>query len=281
MMMKLVVISYHTDDIINGGDPMFQNFCDEWAQTYFVTSYDRGIIDRFSYNGTTLTSLNGAVWEDSIQARINRTTDGTVTIPELLYDESEDEIFVRVQLEITDSTFSVVNRELRFFLYVVRDAVAHPQVVDPGNLGSCLLFPGPLRLPLILTESDAYTEPDFQHNDVAILNPSGYDGTDDIISQQTKIGNIFHSTYTFKKPNGVSLDDLRVVGFAANYSNADVTMNELINAAGNDDFITYEKSDVTDPNHPDNPDNPNSQFNPDNWPTAVEEIESFDSKFGS
>jgi hypothetical protein len=275
---ELAVISFHTDDLINGGDPMFKTFADEWAQTYFVTSFDRGAIDRYSYNGTTMTSLSGAVWQDSIQARINRSTDGLVTIPELLYDESEEEIFVRVQLDITDSTFSVVNRELRFFVYLVQDAVQHPQVYDPAtNLGSCLLFPGPIDT-IDLNGNEAYAQNDFQHNDVAILNPSGYDGTDNIISQQTIVGNRFHSTYSFSKPSGTALGNLRVVAFVANYSNADVTLNELMNASQSNDFITYEKTDVTDPNHPDNPDNPNSQQNPDNWATSVEEIEGFDSK---
>ena len=275
---ELGVISFHTDDIINGGDPMFKTFADEWAQTFFVTSLDRGAIDRYSYNGTTMTSLGGQVWEDSIQARINRTTDGLVTIPELLYDESEEEIFVRVQLDITDSTFSIVNRELRFFLYLVQDGIVHPQVFDLAtNFGSCSLFSGAFDT-IDINGNEAYQKSNFQHNDVAILNPSNYDGTDNIISQQPKVGNKFHSTYSFKKPSGASLGSLRVVAFVANYSNADVTLNEVMNAAQSNDFVTYEKTDVTDPNHPDNPDNPNSQFNSANWPTSIQEIEGFDSE---
>ena len=275
---ELAVISFHTDDLINGGDPMFKTFANEWAQTYFVTSFDRGAIDRVSYNGTTMTSLSGQVWEDTIQARINRSTDGLVTIPELLYDESEEEIFVRVQLDITDSTFSVVNRELRFFLYLVEDGIEHPQRLDlTTNLGACTLFPGPFDT-IDVNGSEAHLQSDFRHNDVAILNPSKYNGTDNIISQQPKIGDRFHSVYSFNKPSGVSLDNLRVVGFVANYSNADITKNELINTAQNDVFVTYEKTDITDPNHPDNPENPNSQKNPDNWPTAVQEIEGFNSE---
>lgn len=259
----LAVISYHWDDIQNGGDPMFKQFANEWSQTYFISQWGRGAIDRVAYDGIKLTSLDPFAWNDTIAARINRTTEALVTIPELLYDAAEDEIFVRLQLDF--GIGNIANREMRFFLYLVQDGVVATQVVDTAELGTCTLFSD--------TTDTAFN---YYHNDVAILNPSSYQGTDNIIPLQVLEDSKYSAIYTFDKPAGINLSDLRVVGFAALYSNADVTKNQVLNAAQKVSFTNYDKSDVNDPNHPDNADNPNSRFNPNNWPTSVNEIPNFD-----
>ena len=272
---ELAVISYHWDDLQNGGDPMYKNFSNEWAQTFNVSVWGRGAIDRTSYNGLTMTSLAEDVWADTVSARINRTTDGLVTLPEVLYDPDEDEIFVRVNIEFTDSVLGIVNREMRFFCYLVQDGVVADQVVDVANLGTCTLFPPPYGLDTV-NSVQVITKQNYVHNDVAVSNPSGVGGTDNVISQQVEIGNKFSKNYTFSKPSGISMSSLRVVAFVANYDNGDIEKNEVINAAQTETFVEYDSSDETDPNHPNNIDNPNSQLHPDNWPTAVREIKSFD-----
>lgn len=254
----VAVVSHHWDDIQNGGDPMYQNFSSQWSQTFFVTQWGRGSVDRISYNGTTMTSLDTDLWSDTIAARLNRTTDGLVTIPELLYDANSNEIFIRVQFDVSKT--SIEARELRFFCFLVEDDVIADQFVDTLALGSCTLFNDTMD-----------TAVDFSHNDVAIANPSSYEGTDNLIPLTVDAGNRFHSVYTLAKPSGTDLANLRVVAFVGNYSNADITLNAVINAAKNSTFTDYDKDDVTDPNHPDNPDNPKSRFNPDNWPTGVQE----------
>lgn len=268
---ELAVISYHWDDLQNGGDPLFQTFADQWAQTFNVSVWGRGAIDRVSYNGTTMTSLAEDLWIDTIAARINRPTDGLVTLPEVLYDENYDEIFVRTNLLFTDSIYGIVNREMRFFCYLVQDGVSADQVVDATSFGNCTLFAPPFDT-VVINGTQYLYKADFNHNDVAIKNPTGVSGTDNIITQQIKVGNQFNDILTFPKPAGVDINNLRVVAFVANYDNADITKNELINAAQKSTFTLYDKDDETDPNHPNNKDNPNSQFNPANWPTSVKEI---------
>lgn len=259
----LAVISYHWDDLQNGGDPMYQAFADEWAQTFFVTQWARAAMDRVSYDGTTMTSLDPTLWSDTIAARLNRTTDGLVTIPEVLHDPNTDEIFVRVQMDYSKKSIEI--REMRFFLYVVQDGVEEHQLVDTNTLGSCTLFNDTLD-----------TAKNFSHNDVAIMNPSTYEGTDNILPLTVEEGNRFHSVYTFNKPSGADLGDIRIVAFVANYDNGDVTKNRVINAAQESTFTSYDSSDPTDPNHPDNKDNPNSRFHPDNWPLGVNDTKTHD-----
>lgn len=274
---ELAIISFHWDEFINGGDPMFQNFADEWAQTFEVSVWGRGAIDRVSYNGTTMTSLASDLWSDTIAARINRTTDATVTMPELLYDANHDEVFARLHIEFTDSTYGIINREMRFFLYVVQDGVVADQVIDAGNLGNCQEFPPPYDT-VNINGTDYLYKPDYSHNDVAVANPSGFSGVDNVLPQQVKIGNEFTTTFSFSKPAGADLSDLRVIGFVANYDAGDITKNEVINVVQGSTFTTYDKDDLSDPNHPENPNNPNSQYNPDNWPTGINEIDNFDPK---
>lgn len=104
---ELAVISYHWDDLQNGGDPLFQTFADQWAQTFNVSVWGRGAIDRVSYNGTTMTSLAEDLWIDTIAARINRPTDGLVTLPEVLYDETTMKyLYERIYFSSTRSTES-------------------------------------------------------------------------------------------------------------------------------------------------------------------------------
>jgi hypothetical protein len=272
---ELAVISYHWDDLQNGGDPLFQTFADQWAQTFNVSVWGRGAIDRVSYNGTTMTSLSEDLWIDTITARINRTTDGLVTLPEVLYDSSYEEIFVRTNLLFTDSTYGIVNREMRFFLYLVQNGVSADQVVDATNFGNCTLFSPPFDT-VNINGNDYLYKPNFNHNDVAVKNPTGVSGTDNIITQQIVVGNQFNDMVSFAKPAGADINNLRVVAFVANYDNADITKNELINAAQESTFTIYNKDDVNDPNHPENEDNPNSRFNPANWPTSIEEVQEID-----
>jgi len=254
----IAVISYHWDDLQNGGDPMYQNFAEQWALTFNVTQWGRGAIDRVSYNGTTMTSLDPALWSDTIAARLNRTTIGEVTLPEVLYDPNYDEIFVRAQMKFTEGFID--NKEMRFFCYLVEDGVVADQVVDTFALGNCTLYSDTLD-----------TTFNFSHQDVARLNPSTYQGTDGILPVQASAGNQFNSIYTFDKPAGSNLGGLRVVAFVAEYDNADITKNEVINAAHKATFTTYDKDNTSDPNHPDNPDNPNSRYNQNNWPAGVGE----------
>lgn len=274
---ELAVISYHWDDIQNDGDPMFQQFADQWAQTFNVSVWGRGAIDRTSYNGLTMTSLAEDVWADTIAERINRTTDGKVTLPEVLYDPNTEEIFIRVNLEFTDSAQGIINREMRFFCYLVQDGVVADQVVDVANLGSCNLFP-PAYDTVEINSINYLYKKDYLHKDVAIANPSGVGGTDNIITQQVEIGNQFNSVYTLNKPSGVPLNNIRVVAFVANYDNGDIEKNELINAAQSNDWVEYDSSNESDPNHPDNKDNVNSQYHPDNWPIGLHEVKSYDPK---
>lgn len=259
----IAVISYHWDDVQNGGDPMFKTFAEQWALTFGVTQWGRGAIDRVSYNGTTITSLDPSVWSDTIAARLNRTTIGEVTLPEVLYDQSLDEIFVRVQMKFSESFID--NKEMRFFCYLVEDGVVADQLVDTFALGNCTLYSDTLD-----------TTFNFSHQDVARLNPSTYEGTDGILPVQASVGNQYNSLYTFDKPAGSNLGGLRVVAFVAEFDDADITKNQVINAAHKATFTNYDKSNPNDPNHPDNQNNPNSRFHPNNWPTAVKEQPAID-----
>jgi hypothetical protein len=279
---EVVILAQHYNDVQN--DPLFQQFSKEWALSLFVNGFTVGGVDRVSYNGNSMV-LNPSVWVDTIAARINRPTDALVTLPEVLYDANVNQVYARVQVDFSDS--SIFNRELRFFCYLVQDGVEADQYlaidaleIDSNEIPDCNTF----ALPHDTLDSNIlfgdtfydFGKANFKHNDVAILNPSTYEGTDGIIWLQTKEGNRFNSVYTFAKPAGVDLADCRIVAFVANYSNADVKKNELINAAQKSSFTSYDSSDDSDPNHPDNPDNPNSVNNPINWLTAVKELENID-----
>lgn len=253
----VAMISYHWDDVVNGGDPMFKQFAEQWALTFNIGDWGTAAIDRVAYDGTNLTSLDPSVWSDTIAARLNRPTLGLLTMPELLYDPATNEIFVRGQMDFTEGFID--NKEMRFFCYLLEDGIIADQVVDTLSLGSCTLFSDTLD-----------TFPDFAHKDVAIANPSTYEGTDGIFPPQASIGNRFHGIYTFSKP-AADIADLRVVMFVAEYNNADMTKNKVINAAQGNVFIEYNSADPNDVNHPDNINNTNSRFHPDNWPTGFGE----------
>ena len=119
---EVVILAQHYNDVQN--DPLFKQFSKEWALSLFVNGFTVGGVDRVSYNGTSMV-LNPSVWVDTITARINRPTDGLVTLPEVLYDANINEVYVRVQLDFTDS--SIFNREMRFFCYLVQDGVEADQ----------------------------------------------------------------------------------------------------------------------------------------------------------
>ena len=253
---SLAVISMHDDDVFNGGDPMYREFAGNWATFFAPALYPSGLVDRVSYNGTDL-NLGLSLWVDSIASRINQTSDGLVTLPEVLYDDNTNEIFVRIQINFSQG--SIENRDLRFFLYLVQDGVVANQLVDTtGGMAPCTLFSD--------TTDTAYN---FIHNDVAIANPSGFDGVDNIIPLQTNVDGQYTTEFSFDLPAGVSIDDVRVVGFVAEYTPSEVGNNKVVNAAKSDDFTLYDSTDPNDPNHPENKNNPNSRFFRDNWPLGI------------
>lgn len=255
----VAVIAFHPDNIQNGGDPMYNTISSQWADIFGVNQFGRASIDRVAYDGTSLTSLGISNWSDTIGARINRPSVGLVTLPELLFDPNTDEVYVRVQINFTKDVIEL--KDFRFFCYLVEDGKEEIQLVDTNLLTGCSLFNDTL--------DTAYA---FAHNDVVKRNPSTYEGTDDIIPNEVLEGEQYTKAYTMSIPNGVSVDDVRIVAFVADYNAGDITSNEVINSINGDDFTEYDSGDPTDPNHPDNPNNPNSLMNPDNWPTAVKEV---------
>lgn len=257
----IAIISFHPDNVQNGGDPLYNTISSQWADIFGINQFGRASIDRVAFNGTSLTSLGISNWSDTIAARINRSTVGEVTLPELLYDPNTDEIYVRVQMNFTKDVIEL--KDFRFFCYLVEDGKTEIQLVDTNLLAGCSLFNDTL--------DTAYA---FSHNDVVKRNPSTYEGTDDIIPNEVSDGDQYTKAYSMSMPSGVSIDDVRIVAFVADYNAGDITTNEVINAVDEADFTEYDSSDETDPNHPDNPDNPNSILNPSSWPTAVKEVDS-------
>ena len=255
---SLAVISMHDDNVFNGGDPMYRDFAGNWATFFAPALYPSGLVDRVSYNGNDL-NLGLSLWVDTIASRINQTSDGLVTLPEVLYDNNTNEVFVRIQVNF--SSGSIENRDLRFFLYLVQDGVVANQLVDTaGGMAPCTLFSD--------TTDTAYN---FMHNDVAIANPSGFDGIDGIIPLQTNLDGQYSTEFAFDLPAGASIDDVRAVGFVAEYTPGEVAKNMVVNAAKSENFTLYDSTDPTDPNHPDNRNNPNSRFFRDNWPVGVDD----------
>lgn len=255
----VAIISYHTDNVVNGGDPLFNNVANNWSDALGINAFARGLIDRVSYNGTNLISVVYENWADTIAARLNRTSIGLVTMPEVLYDPDTKEIYARVQIDFKKDVIELA--DYRFFCYIVRDGMTADQLIDT-NAAGCAVLPD--------TNDTAYN---FVHMDVAFANPGGASGVDNIIPVEIDNGSRFTRAFTYKVPNGVSLSDLRVVGFVANFGGQnDVTENNVINVAKADAFTDYDSSDESDPNHPDNPNNPNSIKNPSYWPTAVQEV---------
>lgn len=272
----VAIISFHDDNIFNGGDPLYNAVAAEWATFFAPANYPGGLIDRVSYNGTSL-NLADDLWSDTIAARLNRPTDGLVTLPEVLYDSNTREIFVRIQVNFTEDV--IENRDLRFFCYITRDNMAADQYVNPQNV-PCGIFPTS-QLDTIDTNvvgmdtNYVAIMPDYLHDNVAIASPSTFSGVENIIPNQVSVDMQKTTTLTYTLPNGVDLADLTVVGFVANFTPSDVTLNRVVNAAKERNFTFYDSSDPKDPNHPDNSNNPNSQFNPANWPTGINETPDF------
>jgi len=258
----VAVISYHIDEFINGGDPFFNTTAEQWADVFSISQFGRGAIDRISYNGTSLTSLDPTLWSDTIAERLNRTSIARVTLPEVLVDPNTDKIYVRIQINFEKENIEL--KDFRFFCYVVQDNRVADQMIDT-NATLCSMYPD--------TSDTAY---DIQHMDVAIANLSTYEGTDLIIPNQVEEGAQYTTSYTYSIPNGVSVDDLRVIGFVSDYNATDITLNAVINTAKSSDFTEYDSSDDTDPNHPDNPENPNSQYNSANFPSGLQHAQNED-----
>jgi len=254
----VAVISYHTDNVINGGDPLFNNVSNNWSGALGINAFARGVIDRVSYNGTNLISVTSENWADTIAARLNRTSIGLVTMPEVLIDPATDEIYARVQVDFQDDNIEL--EDYRFFCYITQNGLVADQLVDT-NAALCSILPD--------TNDTTYG---FSHQDVAIGNPGGPSGIENIIPVEISNGSRYTRAFTFDIPSGVDLTDLTVVGFVAQWNDQDVTRRRVINAAKSSDYTEYDSSDESDPNHPDNPNNPNSVNNPNYWPTGVSEV---------
>ena len=281
---ELAIISYHIDDFVNGGDPLNNQIANGWAQI-FSSSFGRGSIDRVSYDGQSiLTDYAPEQWIDTIAARINSTTDATVSLPEVLYDPNYDSIFVRTNIVFTDSMFGKVARDMRFFLFVVADGFTADQVFESPR--PCDIYP---TIPQII--DTAYTVDinndtvdttlvegvkDVTHNDVPILCPTGIQGTDGIISALIEVDYQFNDIQKFAVPEGQFVGNLRIIAFVANFDGNDPTKNRVINVAQVSTFTVYDQDNELDPNHPNNPTNPNSRFNRDNWTTSIADLSSFD-----
>jgi hypothetical protein len=255
---EVAVISYHTDNVINGGDPLYNTTSNNWSDALGVNAFARGLIDRVAYNGTSLISVVSDDWSDTIAARLNRTSIGLVTMPEVLYDPTTKEIYARVQIDFKKTVIDLA--DYRFFCYIVEDGLVADQVVDTNGV-VCAVLPD--------TNDTAVG---FVHRDVAISGPGGASGIDNIIPVEVEVDSRYTRAFTYKVPNGKSIENLRVVGFVANWGGeTNITRNNVINASKSSDFVSYDSSNEDDPNHPSNPSNPNSINNPNYWPTGVEE----------
>jgi hypothetical protein len=214
--------------------------------------------------------LGRSLWNDTIAARINRTSIALVTLPEVLFDPTTREIFARVQVDFEKESIEL--KDFRFFLYVAADDQLGVQRFDTLDNSLCGLFIDPNDTNYFLTD----TIDSFFHNDVVIANPSTFDGVDDVIPNEVPLGARYTTTFTYTVPNKYDISDLKVVGFVADYDGNDLASNAVINVAKSNTFTTYDSEDPTDPNHPENPDNPNSVFNQSYWPTGFQEESSMD-----
>jgi hypothetical protein len=256
---EVVIISYHTDNVINGGDPLYNTTAENWSDALGINAFARGLIDRVSYNGTSLISVTSSDWADTIASRLNRTSIGLVTLPEVLYDPDTRGMYVRVQIDFKKDIIEL--NDYRFYFTVVRNGMLADQLVDT-NTSLC----GPLS-------NGNDTVFSFSHQDVAFSTPSGATGIDNVIPVEIDNGARFTRAFNYTVPASVDLNELHVVGFVANWGGqTNITQNNVINVAQAASFTTYDSSDESDPNHPNNPDNPNSIYNPGYWPTAVEEL---------
>lgn len=255
----VAVISYHTDNVINGGDPLFNSVSGNWSDALGVNAFARGLIDRVSYNGTNLISVGTENWSDTIASRLNQTSIALVTLPEVLIDPGSNEIYARVQVDFKKDVIELA--DYRFFCYITQNNVEELQMVDTNDQ-QCAILPD--------TNDTTYG---FMHQDVAIGCPSGANGVDNLIPVEIDNGARFTRAFTFNAPGGVDVSDLSVVGFVASWGGQqNITENNVINAAKSSNFTEYDSSNENDPNHPNNPDNPNSVKNPNYWPTGVEDI---------
>ncbi|GAB5538525.1 MAG: hypothetical protein Salg2KO_06280 [Salibacteraceae bacterium] len=280
---ELAVMSYHIDNIQFGGDPLYNTLAAQYGDIFSV-AFGAGSIDRVSYDGlTVLTDFAEQQWADTIAARINRPTDAKVTVPEVLYDPAYDSIFVRTNIRFTDSTFGIIARDMRFFLFVVQDGFIAEQAFETPR--PCNIYPNVpqfIDTSYLVNGNDTidtfYLEgaQDITHNDVPVLCPTGFTGVKNVISPIIEVGNQWDNMQKFKKPEGVALGNLRVVAFVANFDGNDPTKNSVINVAQSSTFTVYDQDNVNDDNHPDNPDNPNSRLNRDNWANGIENVESPD-----
>ncbi|MEX2596355.1 MAG: T9SS type A sorting domain-containing protein [Salibacteraceae bacterium] len=264
----LAILSYHPDDFQGpqfSEDPFFNNSSDQWWNIYGTPGFGQGFIDRVSYNGNNLV-LGRSRWNDTIASRINRTSIALVTLPEVLYDPAKREIFARIQIDFEKENIEL--KDFRFFLYITANEQLGFQRFDTTDSGLCVDFIDPSDTNFFMTD----TLDTFYHNDVVIASPSTYEGVDNIIPNEVDEGARYTTTFTYTVPNKYALDDLKVVGFVADYNENDVTRNAVINAAQSVSFIEYDSEDPKDPNHPENPDNPNSVKNPNYWPTGSKTI---------
>ncbi len=264
---ELAILSYHPDEFqgpMATEDPFFNQASDQWWNIYGTPGFGQGFVDRVSYNGNNLV-LGRSLWNDTIAARINRSAIALVTMPEVLYDPATREIFARVQIDFQKESIEL--KDFRFFLYVAADNQLGIQRFDSLDNSLCGLFIDPNDTNYFLTD----TLDSFMHNDVVIANPSTFDGVDDVIPNEVPEGARYTSTFTYTVPNKYAVEDLKVVGFVADYDGNDLGSNAVVNVAKSNSFTEYDSEDPTDPNHPENPENPNSVFNRDYWPTGLNE----------
>ena len=261
----LAILSFHPDDFQGPGfseDPFFNNASDQWWNIYGTPGFGQGHVDRVSYNGSNFI-LGRTLWNDTLAARVNRTSIGLVTLPEVLYDPAKREIFTRIQIDFEKENIEL--KDFRFFIYVAADNQLGIQRFDTLDATLCTAFIDPNDTNYFLTD----TLDTFYHNDVVIANPSTFEGIDGVIPNEVVEGARYTTTITYTVPAAYDINDLNIVGFVADYDGNDVTSNELINAAKANSFTNYDSEDTSDPNHPENPDNPNSVFNQDYWPNGI------------
>lgn len=263
----LAILSYHPDDFQGPGftaDPFFNQAAEQWWNIYGTPGFGQGYVDRVSYNGNNLV-LGRSFWSDTIAARINRTAIAEVTLPEVLFDAAKRQIFARVQVVFEKENLEL--KDFRFFLLVAANNQLGIQRFDTLDLTLCTAFIDPADTNYFLTD----TLDSFMHNDVVIANPSGFAGVDNIIPSEVAQGARYTTSFTYTVPTKYNIEDLKVVGFVADYNGNNLAANAVVNVAQSADFVLYDSDDETDPNHPNNPDNPKSVFNQANWPTGLNE----------
>lgn len=263
----LAILSYHPDDFQGPGftaDPFFNQASEQWWNIYGTPGFGQGYVDRVSYNGNNLV-LGRSLWADTIAARINRTAIAEVTLPETLFDPANRQLFARVQVIFEKENLEL--KDFRFFLLVAANNQMGIQRFDTLDLTLCTAFIDPTDTNYFMTD----TLDSFMHNDVVIANPSGFAGVDNIIPNEVDQGARYTTSFTYTVPMNYNIEDIKVVGFVADYNGNNLASNAIINVAQSANFISYDSSDESDPNHPNNPDNPNSVFNQANWPTGINE----------